>query len=555
MSVRTAQLSQAYPDTNKDLDIEITSALDGNPSGRIKGERKPAALLLAIVLVMLLPCINVASLLLNRAVARMDELTIRAALGATRMRIARQLLTESLVLNLLGGCIGILLFFWASHAIALLSLPGDIAINLDIKVKVIGYSVGLCIAISTIFGLLPIIHAARFDLASRLRSQGMSKSYGVRAVLICVEMAISLAIMILASTTIKYQDKYVQPELQVGNIMLASFEPRLYNYTEDKESQVKSEIISRIKSIPGVRNVGFASTHPYSSFTSSTDITEIDGSGTTSKYHVVTNYIGQDYFSTLNIPIIRGRDMSYNTESEVVISKSMAEKFWQNQDVLGKQILLDMGLRAYSTKTIVGVAGNSALSGSSADTPIMYSPLTKLNERSTTTLIVSSMNNDGKMKSAIIQEIRAVDEQLIVDIRSLKEQFDIYRKPQKIILAITFLVGIIVFAIAATGIYTIANDAVSHRMREIGIRMMVGATPSDIVKLFIKSGIKIVIFGIALGTFIAWVISRKVFSVADVLGVHNYIFVSLILGAIMIAAWYSPIRKAIKSEPINLVKK
>ena len=584
MSVRYDQLSKAYrPDRDKDWRLVVAPVSNGDPYdtryySRGKSRFAPQ-LLIATVLIMLLPCINVASLLMNRAVERMHELTIRAALGATRARIIRQLLTESLVVNLLGGCLCVLLFYWASQIFAVTwsQVVGSAAYSMPfsfaIDGKVIGYSVGLCVIISMIFGLLPLLHIMRFDLESGLKSKGMSKKgRGVRSGLICVEMAVSLAIIILAAPAIKYQDIFSQSRLPADNILIADFDLGFYDYTAERKQQIKSEIISRIESITGVRSAA-AGTPPYQLSALGTPYTgsavyEIDGSVVSSE-KCYFHGAGSGYFDMMNISIIRGRDFfrydSQNEAREVIINKSMAEKYWPNQEVIGKEIVIDImqgdGTEVYPMldrpNTIIGVVENSDLSVSgSAENPALYRPLENSSNRHT--VLLRFANNESDVRSSIIREIRAIDEQLEFEIRSLKEQYAAYTKPKIRTSLIMLSLGIIMFIIAVTGMYAIAKDAITHRMREIGIRMMVGATSGDIAKFLIKSGVKIAVSGIAVGIFISWIASRIIISEVSAFveapGIYSYICVSVIQLIIMAAAWYFPIRKAINSEPMQLIK-
>ena len=560
MDVRARQLGIAYPDTNKDLDVYIAPVSEGNPLTPSPKTADKGILALIIVLVMVIPCVNVASLLLNRAVERSHEFALRSALGATRMRILRQLLTELLIFNILGGGLAILVFCWVVHIFSSVWMSQLTMVSLSIDWKVIGYAISFCIAISMLFGLLPILHVIRSDLASKLKSQGMAKGHGARMVLVCVELAISLAIMILVSPAITHRDNF-QSELQERRILLADFDPTLLRYTDEKADQVKSEILSSIKSIPGVRNASFTPIIPYISRAISTLFND-DGSNT----RINSTTVSPDYFDTLNIPIIRWRDiLPYNYGSiigeenieEVIINKSMAEKLWPNEDVLGKQIRT---VSPSSYQTIVGVVADSDIGGAgSAKNPMIFYPFS--NHRMAVKFIVHFIDNEDEIKSLILRKIREVDPQLaaMANVRSLEQQYVDSHRMEKILLNILFWTGVVVFLVAATGIYSVISYAVNRRMREIGIRIMVGATSGDIVKLLIRGGVKIIVFGIAVGTFLAWVAATMTTNAIGIIpgirpGIIDYICVSVILSIIMISACCLPIIKAIRSEPVNLIK-
>ena len=563
MDVRARQLANAYPDTNKDLDIYIAPVSEGLPSARTPTMANKGILALIIVLVMLIPCVNVASLLLNRAVERSHEFALRSALGAARMRIIRQLLTELLILNLLGGGLAILVFYRVVHMFSSVWLSRSAAAaipSIGINWVVIGYAIGFCIVISMLFGLLPVLHVIRADLASKLKSQGMAKGHGARIVLVCVELAIALTVMILVAPSITYKDKF-QSELQERHILIADFDPTLLRYNAAKADQIKSEILSGVKSIPGVRNASYSVGNPYIS-AGTAPLLNDDGTMTNINYYGV----GPDWFDTLSIPIIRGRDISSyyyldNTGEEniqeVIINKSMAEKHWPNEEVLGKQIKI---ITDSYYLTIVGVVADSDLGGAgSAENPMAFSPWN--NPRSTVKFLVHFLGNENEVKSLIRQKIREIDPQLalMANVRSLEQQYMDSRQAGKILINTIFWLGMVVFIVAITGIYSAISYAVNRRMREIGIRIMVGAATGDIVKLLISSGVKIVAFGVASGAFLAWIaatwiLSKGIIPWIRVPGIIDYVCVSVILGIIMITACCFPIIKAIRSEPVNLVK-
>ena len=566
MDVRARQLADAYPDTNMGLGVYIAPVSEGNPASRAPTVNDKRILVVAFVLIMLIPCLNVASLLLNRAVERAHEFAIRSALGAARMRIVRQLLTELLILNLLGGGLAILVFSWVVHIWT--TVFPSVGMPLSIEWKAVGYAIGLCILISMLFGVLPILHVIRADLASRLKSQEPAKGHGAGMILVCAELAISLAIMVFVAPTITHRDKF-QSELRDRRILLADFDPMLHGYDYMKAHQAISEILSGVKSIPGVRNASFAYPIPYVSSSEFRPFFHDDGSST------IVNHIriNAGYFDTLNIPIIRGRDLSphdYRIISydylkklseenlhEVIINRSMAEKFWPGEDVLGKQIFNE-NKSGYST--IVGVVADSDLVGAdSAKKPMIFSM--SFPQVSKESFLISFANNEDEIKSLILRKIREIDPQLaaLANVRSLEQQYVDSRRPEKILLNILFCLGIVVFIVAATGIYAVISYTVNRRMREIGIRMMVGATTGDIVRLLIRGGVKIIVFGVAVGTFLAWIIAtlfaaKGVMPILRAPGVFDYVCAGVILGIIMIMACCLPIIKAIRSEPVNLVK-
>ena len=282
--------------------------------------------------------------------------------------------------------------------------------------------------------------------------------------------------------------------------------------------------------------------------------------------NIYYNGVGPDWFDTLNIPIIRGRDISsyYYLDNigeenirEVIINKSMAEKHWPNEDVLGKQIKI---ITDSYYLTIVGVVADSDLGGAgSSENPMAFSPWN--NPRSDVVFIVHFWGNENEVKSQILQKIREIDPQLalMANVRSLEQQYMDSRRTGKILINTIFWLGMVVFIVAITGIYSVISYVVNRRMREIGIRIMVGATTGDIVKLLIRSGVKIVVFGVAVGSFLAWIAATLILAKVPIPGIRvpgifDYVCVSVILSIIMIAACCVPIIKAIRSEPVNLIK-
>jgi predicted permease len=559
------QLQMAYPETNRDLDIYVAAVKDGHPVRNRKITMGVVGFLtIMIVLIFLIPCTNVATLLLNRAVERRQELVVRAALGATRIRIMQQLMSESLTMSALGGGLGLLLALWMSHITASIWMPLDMpmAISINIDKDVIAFAIVLCIVISMIFGTLPMYHVMRMDLTSAMRAQEylttrLSNRYGIRAMLVIGEIAVSLIMMAITILTILQNDKNKNTDygFNADSLQLISVDLEACNYDVGKAERFGAEIRAHIRDMPGIISVSAASVAPYSIVTSSTPvIVEVNGISGVQEYHD-TNMIGEDYFSTLNVPILRGRQFyeypkMMGNSKEVIINESMAARYWPEQNPLGKKMKVE-GQNG-SLLTVIGIVKDSPLEGAKSNKrPMLFRPLPKDYNREMT-ILVRSYGKADYMRSAIIQSIIAQDNQMITSARSLRMQHSNFSKKEEIGSKIMIMVGIVALGMAIIGLYSVVSYAINQRIKEIGIRMAVGASPAAILRLLASDGIKIIIMGVSIGLILAWIIAHGIQGIISDIGASNiyvYILVAIILSVITLIACFIPVRKVIRSDP------
>lgn len=564
IDVRTKHLNSAHLDSNATIDrgIYIGYVHSGHPNKpQIATLDEIKVLMIIAIIIMILPCINVLSLLLNRVIDRRQELAIRVATGATRLQIVKLLIIESLILNICASVLGVILVVFVDKAFSSLWIS-DISFSITLfpSLKIMFLSVGICNIIIMIFGLLPIVHVLRDNLALKLSSRESSKSNYLRNIILGGQIAISLAIVIVTTLSLTHQSKYLQQKNQTGNIYLATINWNVYEYSDDKVSHLKSEILKRIESIAGVTNLSVTTLPPYTNSSSlilmvyNSDDVMISPSG------IDSSSIGNNYFSTMNIPIIRGRDFHESTMNsinmEIVINRNMAEKYWPNQDVLYKQVKVQstsFGLINNNTKlyTIVGVVDDHMVV---ENKPMIYRPLSP-ESKASTTIIVRHINKN--IETLIREEIRNCDPNIYFIGKSLREQLSDFIRMKRIVSFLIFIVGFIIFVVASVGVYGVINYSINSKKREIGIRMMVGANTIDILRVIINQGARIVVFGTGVGIIIAcWcaqIIEKTLFDI----GSNNaYIYMCIILIHLLIItmACYLPVKKVIKSCPYELMQ-
>jgi len=564
MDVRSKHLNSAYSDSNTTIDrgIYIVPVHIGHPNKpQIATVDEIKVLMIITIIIMILPCINVLSLLLNRVIERRQELAIRVATGATRLQIVKLLIIESFFLNICASILGVIFVIFVDKALSSLWISNiSFSIKLFPSVKIMLLSVGICYIMSMMFGLLPIVHVMRDNLALKMSSRESPKSNYFRIIILSGQIAISLAIMIITTLSLTYQSKYIQQKIQGENIYFATINWSVYEYSDDKIAHLKSEILRRIESITGVTNISVTTLTPYSNSSSLILMVYNSDDVMISPRGIDSNSIGYNYFSTMNIPIIRGRDFQENTKNtinmEIVINRSMAEKYWPHQEVLNKQVIVQSTSFGRINKnanlyTIVGVVDDNIIV---ENKPMIYRLLPQ-ESKDDTTIIVRHINKN--IEALIREEIRNCDPNIYFIGKSLREQLSDFIKMKRIVSFIIFIVGFIIFLVASVGVCGVINYSINSKIRELGIRIMVGADTINILRLIIKEGEKIVVYGTVIGIIIAWwcvkIIENKLFNIGSN-NANIYISIILIQWLIITIACYFPVKKIIKSCPYKLMQ-
>ena len=558
-----ATLESQYPATNKDRAALLSSASSGvRPSER--GELLPIAALLLVVtgLVLLIACANVSNLLLARGAARSTEISIRAAVGASRWRIVQQLLAESLVLASAGASGGLLLSFWAADLLAA-KLPeldfGGLGTNVDVRVLL--FTSGLAVTSACIFGLAPALTSTRGALLPRLRhtagTAGRSRTQGFFVV---TQLSLSLVLLLGAGLSLRALQKASGLDLgfNAERLLTASYDLTLQNYSNERRDAFRRDLIGRLHSVPGIESVTTADLPPLSGTMVSTIVTAPLGNGRTTESRAFMSSVGPDYFKTLQIPVLRGRGIvetdRRGSPDVALVNETLARALWPDSDPLGRTLDVDD-----QRIEIVGVARNAKYDEATEDPrPFLYLALAQHSMIDRETVIVRSATSRVVTGSALRNEMRTLDAALpVFEVKSFDDVLRDRADKQRGISALFAVFGALALALAALGLYGVMSYAVTRRTQEIGIRLALGATPRQLIGLFAGDGLQLTVIGIGVGSVLSYPLARAlgalIFGVqmADLM---TFAATCGVLVAVAMAAALVPAARAASLDPVAALR-
>ena len=556
------QLAEFYPKENGGRGARVESLRE-----LMVGSARPALwlLLAAVGVILLIACANLANLLLARGLARQKEIAVRAALGASRWRLIRQLLTETTLIGVLGGVGGLLLAYWGLHA--LLKLPQNF-VNTEeagVDARVLLFALGVSVLTGWLFGLLPALQLARPELQSFLKEGARGSGEGsrwnrLRGAFVVTQVALSLLLLVSAGLLIRSFDKLLRVNVGFKTERLLSLEYRLpRNKYKEPAAQLNfhRQVVERLQEIPGVQSASLVRGLPFSGNGGTTTIVlpdrEVPPTGM--EPEVMVNTAMPSYFETLGIPLIKGRVFGNEDYADsppvVVINQLMAERFWPNQDPLGKQIKFT---EDNSTATIVGVVGNAKHYWLEEDQrPQVYGAFSQ-DPGIFATAVLRTTVEPLSLTEPVRQAIWRVDpDQPMWKIRTVEFLVNRATADRKFLMALMGIFATLALVLTIIGLYGVISYLVNQRTQEIGIRMALGAQMRDIMGLVLKQGMVLVLTGVGLGLAAAWmltrVMSRLLFQVSatDPL---TFVGISLLLITVALLACYIPARRATKVDPL-----
>jgi putative ABC transport system permease protein len=518
-----------------------------------------------VAFVLLIACANVANLLLSRAAARQKELALRAALGASRMRLVRQMLTESVLLSLMGGVLGVALAYWGIQLLIAFgpdNIPRLREITIDPRVLVFTFVVALVTGV--LFGLLPALQASRPDLNDALKESARgstgAKSRLFRNVFVVAEVSLALVLLIGAGLMIRsfFQLHGVRTGFSSENVLTMRVQLPMAKYPEGQQrANFFTQARERIATLPGVKSVGAINFLPLTGLASSTSFNvegrpeADDGEAPGTEVRVVT----PNYFSAMGIPLLKGRvlDEHDGADSRVlVINETMAKKFFPNEDPIGKRLIISWDPKV--TDEIVGIVADIkeyALDrepNAAIYWPHPREPYQFMN------LIVRASGDPMLLASAVQKEIRALDpDQPVANVRTLREVVsNSIARPRFNALLLAIFAGV-ALVLASVGLYGVMNYSATQRTHEVGIRMALGATRGDIMRLVVGNGMLLTFVGIVIGVVCSIGLTRLMQSFLFGVGATDaitFVGVSLLLAAVALLANYIPARKATRVNPV-----
>ena len=529
----------------------------------------------AVGLVMLLASVNVANLMLARTVGRQREMAVRAAVGARRWQLMRQLLGESIILGIIGGALGLLLAFWFTSAIASIVPEGFASSIHDLKAialdwRVFGFTLGLSLLTGVIFGIVPALTGSRPDLLRVLRESASRNlmSFGLRSMrgwLVVTEIALALILLLGAGLLVRSFRELNAVDLGFNreNVLTARISlPRSVYRTPAQTTAFNQQLLDRIKVLPGVESAGTINHTPLTGF-GVIAFTEIEGQPAPDRERDPALGVGAvtlDYFRTLQIPLISGRGYDERDRGEApkvaIVNQAFAQRYFPGGDVLGKRV--GFGCEQGLCTTIVGVVGNVKQESITADVaPEIYVPFSQM-PMNGMTVFVRSKGDPADLARALRSEVFAIDKnQPVYDVKTLEHRVVQTIAASRSLMLLFSGFAVLALVLASVGIYGIVSYAVSQRTREIGIRMALGARGVDVLRMVLKNGMTLVVAGVAIGVAGALALTR--FLTTMLFGVTptdtaTFVVVSLTLATVAVIACLVPARRATKVDPLEALR-
>jgi len=567
MEVVAQHLTTQYPDSNTGVGVRLISLQDQR-AGNMRG---PLLMLSGVAgLLLLMVCANVANLLLARASVRGRELAIRSALGASRARVLRQLLVESLLLSSLGGVLGLAFAFCGINVLHGYAPAEQNLAEVHLNTLVGAFNLGVSLLAGLIFGLFPAFQSARREVVGVLKEGGRdSASIGrvrTRGLLVVVEMALGVIVLISAGLLLRSFVRLEQIPLgfrsdDVLTLRVVLRGPRYSGLPE--RTAFYRQAFQRMQSLPGVRGVGAISFLPLTLQGRTTGIA-VEGQPPPAPGQVPFadfRSVSPAYFATMGIPLLQGRDFSWDDAPQslpvVIVSQTMARNFWPHGDAIGKRIKLGGANSGAPWVTIVGIVADvHQLELIGPPRPAMYLPASQDAGTGDTLRdwVIRASGDPTALVSAVRTAVWAIDPTLPISrIQTMERVRSNYLGPQQFNLALVALFGAMALILAAAGLYGVASYSVAQRRREIGIRIALGAQASDVLRLVVGQGTKLAFLGLAVGSLTALVLTRLVSSLLYGVSEHDpltFVGVAVLLVSVAVIASYIPARRAMRVDPM-----
>ena len=562
-----ARLAEEFPEHNEGRRITVFGAGQVRVHPSVDGMLTPsAALLMTVVgLVLLIACSNLANLLLARASVRGKEMSTRVALGASRGQVARQLLTESVLLSLTGGLVGLMVANWAVRGLMAIELPLPIPISTDLSldIRVLVFALGLSVLTGIAFGLAPAIRASRPDLAVTMRDESslagwQSRRFSLRNGLVVLQVAVSFVLLVAAGLFIRSlgNAQSIETGFSVDDVAYVQTSPGFAGYSVDDARNILADFVERSRALPGVAAASLGAVLPVSGRGTTTLV--IDGyeptSGTGS-VKVSFSVVDERYFQTLRIPLLHGRTFTAidraDTERVAVVSEAMARRYWGDNDAVGRRFRSQGG---ETWVRVVGVVGDTIIRDLWEDTgPQMYRPWTQ-STNSVGIVFVRTSGDPAAVIGALRGELRAIDAEIpVLRARTMAGHLsDSLSLPR---MGVRFLsgFGFVALALAGLGLYGIVSFAVGRRMVEVGVRMALGAQSGQVVWLVLQEVTVLVGVGVVLGVGLSLAATAGLAGI--LFGVSptdplTFAFVGAAMLAVAIGAAIIPALRAASADPV-----
>ena len=565
-----SQLENEYPAVNKDKRVVLSSPGSTLMGAAMVGVALGFAGLLMIVVgfVLLLACTNLANLLLARAAERRAEIAVRLALGSSRPRLVQQLLTESMLLALASGAVGSLLAYWLLSMAGRIRLPAEfpLLIDLHIDYRVLIFTCLTSAAAGVLFGLLPALQATKLDLLHALKRETSSGGYRgswSKGGLIVLQVALSLVLLAGSGLTLRAltQAQTLNLGFDPRNAVAVSFDPRLQGYDDGRSREFQKRLLQRVRALPGVQYAGLIDLAPVNLHFTRTSVF-IEGQTaerTATAPRAMASVFSPGYVAAIGARLVQGRDFTEqddeNAPRVVIINETFARRFWPGEDPLGKRF--SRSRPDSPPMQVVGVLQDGKYAGLSEDPqPYMCRPLLQVNSGGVT-LIARTTTDPQTMLAVVRDETQRLDQYMPLSAETMTDRMAIPLLPARIAAFLFGVFGLLALILAAIGIYGVMSYAVSQRTREIGVRVALGASRSDVLRLAMGHGIRLVLIGVAAGIAAAMALTslmRSFLFGVSATDPMTYAGVALLLSAVAMTACYIPANRATKVDPMSALR-
>ena len=561
------QLAQEHPQFNEGRRLRIVQTWEAPFGAATVLTPILAVLSIVVALVLVIACANVANLLLSKAVSRRREVAVRLSLGASRMRLVRQLLTESLMLAFVAGTAGVVMAYWTMDVIMAFVPPVDMPIDLGLRMDSVTlmFAVGVSLVTGVIFGLAPALQASSPQTINALKEEGRSGSGGrttgrLRSALVVAQVAVCLVLLVGATLFLRsfIAAQTLSPGFDADRLVTASMDMFPSGYLGERNREFQRRAIEAIGALPGVESAAFGSRIPLGFGGNNSTSVAVDGYVPREKEEIVINYstIGSGYFATMGVPIRAGREYNATDTLEsprtVVINEAMARRYWPDGKALGGRVRFGP-----NAAEVVGIVADTKYS-SINERPVaqLFLPMSR-NEVSTLRLFVRVAGNPGPMVAEVRNAIRTLDPALpVYDARTVSEHMQVAVFAQRMAANLLGAMGVLALLLAAIGLYGVMAYAVSQRTQEMGIRLALGASPSSLLNMIVSQGMKLTTIGLVIGLALALGAFGSIGAVRTLLpGISpmdpiTFIAVPIGLALIALLATWIPGRRAGRVDPL-----